>query len=49
MNNNDLAKGYIVALSFTKGAHEDAARTKKECLDVRLVEVDDLLHGKFNL
>jgi len=42
-------KGYIVAFSFSKGAHEEAARIKKEGLDVRLVEVDDLLHGKFKV
>lgn len=42
-------KGYVVAFSFSKGAHEEAARIKKEGLDVRLVEVDDLLHGKFKV
>jgi hypothetical protein len=42
-------KGYVVAFSFSKGAHEEAARIKKEGLDVRLVEADDLLHGKFKV
>jgi hypothetical protein len=36
-------------LSFSKGAHEEAARVKKEGLDIRLVEVDDLLHDKFKV
>ena len=43
------AKGYVVAFSFSRGAHEEAAREKHEGLDVRLVEVDDLLHGKFRV
>ena len=43
------AKGYIVAFSFSRGAHEEAAREKHEGLDVRLVEVDDLLLGKFKV
>jgi len=43
------AKGYVVAFSFSKGAHEEAARIKKEGMDVRVVEVDDLLHGKFRV
>ena len=43
------AKGYIVAFSFGKGAHEEAARSKQEGMDVRLIEVDDLLHGKFKV
>jgi DNA modification methylase len=42
-------KGYIVAFSFGKGAHEEAARSKQEGLDVKLVKVDDLLHGKFKV
>jgi len=42
-------KGYIIAFSFSKGAHEEAAREKHEGLDVRLIEVDDLLHGKFKV
>jgi adenine specific DNA methylase Mod len=42
-------KGYIVAFSFGKGACEEVARIKHEGLDVRLVEVDDLLHGKFKV
>jgi DNA modification methylase len=42
-------KGYVVAFSFSKGAREETARIKKEGLDVRLVEVDDLLHGKFKV
>ena len=29
--------------------NKEAARIKKEGMDVRLVEVDDLLHGKFKI
>jgi len=29
--------------------NKEAVRIKKEGLDVRLVEVDDLLHGKFKV
>ncbi|MEN6559276.1 MAG: site-specific DNA-methyltransferase [Acidobacteriota bacterium] len=43
------AKGYIVAFSFGKGACEEAARAKHEGLEVKLVEVDDLLHGNFKV
>jgi hypothetical protein len=42
-------KGYVVAFSFSKGAYEEAARIKKEGLEVRLVEVDELLHGKIKV
>ena len=36
--------GWIVAFSFGKGAHEEAARVKREDgIDIRLVTVDDLL------
>ncbi len=38
------AKGYIVAFSFTKGAHEEAARIKvTKGIEVLLVRVGDLL------
>jgi len=37
-------KGYIVAFSFTRGAHEEAARAKEsKGLQIKLVEVADLL------
>jgi DNA modification methylase len=37
-------KGYIIAFSFTRGAHEEASRAKAEAgLDIRLVKVADLL------
>lgn len=37
-------KGYIVAFSFTKGAHEEAARANaKKGVTIQLVEVADLL------
>jgi hypothetical protein len=39
-------KGYIVALSFGRGAREEVARAKAhEGLDIELVEVQDLLDG----
>lgn len=42
-------KGYIVAFSFGKGAHEEAARAKQDGLDIKLINVDDLLHGSFKV
>ena len=42
-------KGYIVAFSFSKGAHEEAARVKSEGLEIRLVNVEELLYGKFKV
>jgi len=40
-------RGYVVAFSFTKGAHEEAARLKHdEGLEIRLVEVESLLYKK---
>ena len=40
------AKGYIVAFSFGKGAYEEAARVKKEGLDIKLIRVSELLNKK---
>lgn len=40
------AHGYVVAFSFGKGAHEEAARVKKEGLEIKLIEVSDLLGRK---
>lgn len=40
-------KGYIVAFSFGKGAHEEAARAKKDGYDILLVTVQDILDKKF--
>jgi len=38
------SRGFIVAASFTRGAHEEAARAKRETgIDIRLVPVGDLL------
>lgn len=42
-------KGYIVAFSFTRGAHEEVARVKKKNLIIKLVKVEDLLFGKFKV
>ncbi len=40
-------RGYIIAFSFTKGAHEEVARIKHdEGLEIRLVEVEALLLKK---
>jgi hypothetical protein len=44
------AKGYIVAFTFGKGAHEEAARVKSaDGLTIVLVTVADLLEGKVDL
>lgn len=42
-------KGYIVAFSFTRGAHEEVARVKQKDLIIKLVKVEDLLYGKFKV
>lgn len=39
-------KGYIVAFSFSKGAYEEAARVKKEGLEIKLIKVSELLNKK---
>jgi DNA modification methylase len=36
-------KGFVIAFSFTKGAHEEAARAKQEGLEIGLVTVASLL------
>src|SRR5206468_12926701 len=38
-------KGYIVAFSFTRGAHDEAARVKAEGLEIALVDVATLLEN----
>jgi hypothetical protein len=42
-------KGFIIAFSFTKGTHEEAARAKGDELDIRLIKVEDLLLGKVKI
>jgi DNA modification methylase len=42
-------KGFIVAFSFTKGAHEEAARVKGKGLEIKLIKVEDLLYGKVKI
>ena len=42
-------KGFIIAFSFAKGAHEEAARVKTKGLDVQLIKVEDLLYGKVKI
>ena len=42
--------GYIVAFSFSRGAFEEAARSKKEKgVEIRLVTVEELLEDKVDL
>jgi len=45
----EYEKGFIVAFSFTKGAHEEVARVKGKGLDIKLVRVEDLLLGKVKI
>ena len=42
-------KGYIMAFSFGKGAREEAARAKKEGINITLVTVQDILDKKFSV
>lgn len=47
-NPTNMKKGILVAYSFTKGAHEEAARVKRvENIDIELVTVKELLSTKF--
>jgi hypothetical protein len=39
--------GYIVAFSFTSGAHEEVARAKNEGMKIELVKVQDIIDRKF--
>jgi SAM-dependent methyltransferase len=41
--------GFIVAFSFTKGAHEEVARAKKDGFRLELVSVQRLLDKKFTI
>lgn len=41
--------GFIVAFSFTKGAHEEVARAKKDGFRIELVTVQRLLDKKFTI
>ena len=36
-------RGFVIAFSFGRGAHEEAARVRREGLDIQLVTVTDLL------
>jgi hypothetical protein len=48
----DHTAGYVIAFSFSRGAHEEVARVKSEGLDIRLIKVAEILllakrpHGK---
>lgn len=37
------SRGFVIAFSFGRGAHEEAARIRREGLDIQLVTVSDLL------
>jgi DNA modification methylase len=37
------SRGFVVAFSFTRGAYEEAARVKREGLEIHLITVDELL------
>jgi hypothetical protein len=45
----NASKGFIVAFSFTKGAHEEVPRVKGKGLDIKLARVEDLLLGKVKI
>ena len=47
----ELLRGIMMCLSKGLSCQRpgEATRIKKEGLDVRLVEVDDLLHGQFKV
>jgi len=50
LSRKDYKKGYIIAFSFTRGAHEEVARVKeKRGLYIRLIETKDLLKRKTGL
>jgi hypothetical protein len=36
-------RGYIIAFSFGRGAHEEAARAKSEGLEIALIEISSLI------
>jgi len=42
-------KGFIVAFSFTRGAHEEVARVKGKGLDIKLISVEDFFYGKVKI
>jgi len=46
-NKPSVMKGYIIAFSFTKGAYEEAARAKKEDIDISFITVQNILDRKF--
>jgi len=49
LSRGKFKKGFIVAFSFSKGAHEEAARVKSEGVEIKLIEVEDLLLGKVKI
>ncbi len=42
-------KGYVVAFSFTKGAYEEVARAKDDKLDIKLVDMNELIKSDYDL
>jgi len=49
LSRGKFQNGIIIAFSFTKGAYEESARAKKNQLDIRLIEVENLLLGKLKI
>lgn len=45
MRRDGKHKGYIIAFGFSRGAHEEAARAKREGLEIALIEVATLMDG----
>ncbi len=43
VNRGGKTRGFILAFSFTRGSHEEAARARREGMDIQLVTVDELL------
>jgi DNA modification methylase len=46
MRRKKATKGYIVALSFGKGAYEEVARVKKEGIEIKLITAQDIIDKK---
>lgn len=43
MRRGGYETGYVIAFSFTKGAHEEAARARGERLSIKLIKVSEVL------
>lgn len=49
LRRREYEKGFIVAISFTKNAHEEVARVKGKGLVIKLIKVEDLLLRKVKI